>query len=139
MSINVDHYDCAGLDSARCNALPTLCVGAACVECNSVHGLPFVYCRFLPALARTVSVRHSFTESKYFSCDFHLFCWLCIANNSQQMRPGGQHGQRASEMRAELLALLAIVLVVLLAMGKWHPATGKVPDCWLYCHLFVSL
>lgn len=43
------------------------------------------------------------------------------------MRPGGQHGQRASEMRAELLALLAIVLAALLAIEKMRPAIGERP------------
>jgi hypothetical protein len=55
------------------------------------------------------------------------------------MRPGNQHAQRASELLANLLALLAIVLAALLAMPKMHPAIGKPGCCWLYCHLFVSL
>jgi hypothetical protein len=55
------------------------------------------------------------------------------------MRPGGQHGQRASKLLANLLAWLAIVLAALLAMAKLHPAIGKPDWCWLYCHLFVSL
>jgi hypothetical protein len=55
------------------------------------------------------------------------------------MRPGGQHGQRASELLANLLALLAIVLVVMLAIEKMRPIIGKPARCWLYCHLFVSL
>ena len=68
-----------------------------------------------------------------------LFCWLRIANNSQQMRPGSQHAQRASKTRANLLALLAIVLVAVLAIEKMHSVIGKPARCWLYCHLFVSL
>jgi flagellar biogenesis protein FliO len=55
------------------------------------------------------------------------------------MRPGSQHAQRASEMRAKLLALLAIVLAALLAIKKMRPIIGKPARCWLYCHLFVSL
>jgi hypothetical protein len=74
-----------------------------------------------------------------FSCDFHLFCGSCIANNSQQIDPGGQHAQRASKLLANLLAVLAFVLAALLAMAKLHSAIGKVFGGWLYCHLFVSL
>jgi hypothetical protein len=55
------------------------------------------------------------------------------------MRPGGQHGQRASKLLANLLAWLAVLLAALLAMAKLHSAIGKVPGGWLYCHLFVSL
>ena len=40
------------------------------------------------------------------------------------MRPGGQHAQLASEMRAELLAVLAIVLAALLAVQKMRPVIG---------------
>jgi hypothetical protein len=84
-------------------------------------------------------VRDCFTIIHSLVAIFMLFCGSCIANNSQQMRPGGQHAQRASEMRAELLALLAIVLAALLAVQKMRPAIGKPARCWLYCHLFVSL
>jgi hypothetical protein len=61
-------------------------------------------------------VRHSLTIIHSLVAIFMLFCWLCIANNSQQIDPSSQHGQRASKLLANLLALLAIVLAALLAI-----------------------